>query len=665
MKYYDNKMWLRLQDLIDWGIPHRTLHNTKNDLETLEDGGVFIAYDSLRASWQEKIQETLGCSPWEFYRYKLIDQDLRLKVDDLEDIEQYTLPDGTKLSQEAKQTAKKACQFLCWIGRGKMELNKYLLQKLQDFWGMARGYVKLRGLDLPSSRKLESKWLEYLRCGAEAVIPKRYGKRNAAKVNQVHIELLTELMADGRKFSKREVMRQFRAIAAERGWEEVTAISDSALYLYINSRAGYWEAERHGAKWFMLNRQLVINQRRASQPHAQWQADGTPAALWYKDEDGNIGKLYVLTIMDSHSFSVVGYAIGETENTALVAEGLKIAMKTQGKKPWELRTDKGSAFSNGETKSLLNNLGITWKPTGTGRARAKSIEVMQGWWMRRITIYYANKSGMNLNTTTEDSRMNQDYFKANKELLPDKQGLVAQIRESLAIWNNTKGEDGRTPSERLQDPCPGAKTVDAGTMVEQFGLWRKKGKKLVKYQFGIEGLEMQVGGQIFRYLPIADTEKAQAALLQKIMFTEVFYVKYDPTDVETISLYILPSGEKEEEEKLRFWGYAELKHLSAQVWHEAKEQEKSAFKKQRTIQSEQTNWIKEEGKRRKALLEAENVLSGAVSLERVQKDALNAAKLELQRLEALGYDHSTAETERKTQSSKSLSINIYRDRYED
>jgi hypothetical protein len=375
--------------------------------------------------------------------------------------------------------------------------------------------------------------------------------------------------------------------------------------------------------------------------------------------------------MDSHSMAIVGYAIGQSEQTTMVAEALKMALKTQSKKPWELRTDKGSAFSSGETRSLLANLGINWKPTTTGRARAKSIEVMQNWWMKRATGYFENKSGMNLTVKTEDGKQNPDYLKANLDKLPNCQELAGQIRQSLAMWNNTKGQDGRSPADRLGDAAPQARDFEAASLVEQFGLWRKRGKKLTRYQFKMEGLEFQVGGQVFRYLPFAETAKAQAALLQKLMFTQVFYVKYDPTDIEQIALYILPDGAKEEEGNLRFWGYGELKQLSAQMLAEASENERKAFHKQREIQKEQKAWVLEQAESRKRVLEAANILSGGIEHKRVHKEASNAAKLELQRLQALGYEGIGASEERDEWAAKEgnkkplKSLNIYKDRYKD
>ena len=669
MKYIYDKLWFRLRDLVEAGIPERSLHDNKEELETLEDNGLYVAYDSLRPSWKSCLSAFLGTEPMRAYRYLQMEKGMFLKDEDRQTLLRYKLPDGTNLSEANIQVYEQACAFLAWVTEGKNNLAYLGLNRLSVFWLLAREFVSFKGLALPSSRRLEAKWLDYVRFGAEAVLTKRFGTRNAAKMETLHVQLVIELMSDGRKFSKREVARQFRAIAEERGWLELSSISEATIYRYIDANRGDWELSRHGEKFHTLNRELIINQRRVSQPNLQWQADGTPAALWYKNESGQISKLYVLVIMDSHSMAIVGHAIGETENTVLVAEALKMALKTQGKRPLELRTDKGSAFSSGETKSLLASLGIQWKPTARGRARAKTVEVMQNWWQKKITGYYLNKSGMNLTVKTEDSKQNPDFFKAQS--LPNELELAAQIRESLAIWNNTRGQDGRSPAERLADPAPQAKSFDATNLLEQFGLWRKRGKKLTRYQFKAEGLELQVGGQVFRYLPSADSMESQAALFQRLMFTQFFYVKYDPTDLEQIGLYILPQGQTETEVNLRFWGYAELKQLSAQLLTEATDAEKVAFHHQRAIQKAQKRWILEQTEQRqKVLQEARCVLGGAIEHQRVHKDAANRAKLELQRLEALGYQGLGAEEERQELAAKQTvqpikSLNIYQGRYRD
>lgn len=294
--------------------------------------------------------------------------------------------------------------------------------------------------------------------------------------------------------------------------------------------------------------------------------------------------------------------------------------------------------------------------------------------MRRITTYYINKSGMNLDARTMDSKQNPEFFKAHAEHIPDRAELCGQIRESIALWNNTKGEDGRSPAERLADPAPNALSFNNEALLEEFGIWRRKGKKLIRYKFKAEGLELNITGKTLRYLPQASSIEAQAALLQSIMFTEEFHVLYDPTDLEQINLYTLPNGQEEQESNLRFWGYGELKHLSAQMLSEASEAELQAFAKQRALQKAQGEWVDEQTQERRQILAAENILGGAITLERVHKDALNKSKIELQRLQSLGYEgeegtakHLKTMVEKETSNTRNgaISIDIYKDRYED
>ena len=687
ISFIGGELYIRFSALVELGVPETTIKDgaLRGDSgwhltpDPQDSRARLVAYEPLRTKYKTLIQEKYGC-PYRFAKMAMIEQAIPLiNNEDRNIIDGYELPGGQRLSTKEREKYKRAARVLAYLSElprlSKSIANSWGFDSADDFWVTVRNYIKKNKIALPTSRRLEAKVREYQEKRAIVVIHEgRYGNKNGEKLNELHRLLLAELMADPRKFSIAEVSRQFMAIAEEKGWEDAANVTYQAIFRQVKKMRGEWELNRHGEKWDMLNREIVINQRKASAPNIQWQIDGTPAALWYFNlKTKQLEKLYVVSVIDSHSDAIIGYAFGYTETTQLIAEALKMAIQLQGAVPYEIRSDKGSSLMSGETKALFKNLGCVFKPTTTGRARAKSVEGAQRWWMQRDSVYYFNRSGMNVTAKTQDAMPNPDALKENLSKFPTSTNeLMAQIMESIALYNKRKRRDGLSPAEKQRDEQPNKREFNATHLLEYFGMFRKKGKKLTKYRFSNEGLEMQVQKHGFRYLPAVETTDELAAFMNQHSYTTEFYVKYDPTDLEEIGLYSLPIGAEETESSLRFECYASLKQLAAQVQSEASDEEKATLKHYRETQKAQKEQKVESGDRRKAMLQAHNVLAGAIQIENVHKDSLNKAKIEVQRLMTLGYGELITEDLRAEQAAESTketkrlnSINIYLDRYED
>lgn len=684
IRFVGGQLYVQFEALVKIGVPEPTIkmgvlrgQDSWQMIPAPEDARArLIAYEPLRPKYKELVQDKYGC-PYQYVKLSFFN----VMVPPLSDepkkvIESYVLPSGQRLSQKEQAKYKKAVRFLDYLAKlprlCKMIVKDWGFDNAADFWKTARLFIKENKIGLPASARLEQKMRDYKDYGAAVVIHQgRYGNKNGIKIDEIQQDILVELMCDPRKFSMAEVHRQFLVIAEDEGWDHLTSITYEAVYRHIQNLRGRWEKERHGDKWFMLNRELVINQRKASAPNVEWQIDGTPAALWYYNlETKNLEKIYTVSVMDSHSQAIIGYAFGRTETTQLVAEALKMAIQIQGAIPYQIKSDKGSAMTSGETQNLLKNLDINFVPTATGRARAKSIEIAQRWWMQLDSVYYHNRSGMNISATTQDSKINPEAAKAKLKSFPTTyKEVMGQIRESIHLYNNRKRKDGSSPSEKQRNEQPKKRVFKAENLLEHFGMFRKKGKKLRTYRFSAEGLEMQIRKQQFRYLPPVDV----AAFINEHSNLTEFYVKYDPTDLEEIALYTLPLGAEETESELRFHSYAVLKQLAPQVAMEGTEDELSTLSSYRKVQKEQHRKVESQAEKRRKRIAQISLLSGGIELKDVRKDELNEAKLEMERFAILGFgEEGMAEDVREEQAKESqkeekriISINHYLDRYED
>ena len=665
IQYINGELYILFSTLVELGCSQRALRALPSIKAPMDRRVSLLRYDLLPYRSKELVLARFGC-PHTYAKSSFLPRFLRPLPPKVGD----EIMGLRFLSGREQQRYKVAAQLVeALINLENRDLAPMGFSRKAEFWETVYAYIKAKKIALPASRRLKAKIRAYKEEGALALVPKRYGNQNSKKIGTLQQALLVELMADSRKFSAAEVHRQFKAISKSEGWG-LESLSYQTIYNHIRRLKGQWEKERHGDKWYMLNREMVINQRKASRPNIEWQIDGTPAALWYMGPK-NLEKIYTVSVMDSHSEAIIGYAFGKTETTQLVAEALRMAIQLQGAIPLQIRSDKGSAMTSGETQNLLKNLGIEFIPSSTGRARAKQIENAQRWWMQLDSIYYHNRSGMNLTTKTQDSRINPEALRKKLGDFPRSEAeVILQLAESIHLYNNrVRAKDGKSPSQRQQaeeQPRPFAPE----RLVEAFGMFRKKGKKLRKYRFTEEGLKMQIAGDIFKYLP--DTEVA--AFLNKHANITEFYVKYDPTDVEQIALYTLPlTATEEREEELRFHSYAVLKQLAPQVQAEASKEELATLARYRKVQKEQHQLLQRQKEERAELLANLSLLQGGIDLKTVRKDEYNNAKLELERYQLLGLGRTVlAEEVRKTQAKESqkeekrlTSINIYKDRYKD
>lgn len=661
----DYKIYLNIEDLMAVGFPQRSIYNhiSSKWLEVYNsiEHGKLIRFDSLRLDWRKNVNEFYdGCIKTYTQLINIEKALIPCPSKDKEFLMSLILPKGTHMDKKSRVVCEQKCQVLGFLSLlypltdGK--IRQFGIKGLTEFWEIMALFVKRKGIKLPIKRRLSNLLKKYIEEGASAVISGKYGNGNSSKLGELERKLIVELYADrdGRKFTKKQVWEQFLFIANEKGWEHCKNVTYQIVAKVLRETRGEWHLERHGEKDFKLNQTVVINRRRPSGRNLVWQLDGTPECLWYYDaKRRTIDKLYVMKVMDSRTWKIVGYSIGYTETSNLVFECMKMACTLHGIKPKEVRSDKGSTMQSGETKELMRNLGATFYPTATGNARAKTIEAWQGLFNERVLTYFKNKSGANITAKSLNSRQNPDKLKANYKDYPTKEELVRQIRLTMELWNVMPNSKGDTPSELYEASEENGEPMSVLEQFELFAIWRKKGKKIQPYRYSIEGLKMEVSGQKYRYIPEVDATEL-ANFMNRHTDVTNFYVKYDPSDLTQIALYELPYGLEDNANNMRFVCDAKLKGLTSETFQDATEAEKARLQKLRAVQKQQLQQAKHATDSRRALLAHQNTLNGAIELEHIHKDKLNQAELELQRLEMLGYNTEITSDKNKELSAISL-----------
>jgi hypothetical protein len=110
---------------------------------------------------------------------------------------------------------------------------------------------------------------------------------------------------------------------------------------------------------------------------SQWQLDGWDLPFYYKgDYKGKLTshlKLILIAVRDSHSRKIIGYSIGESENTQTILKAIEDAVKNTGYLPFEIVSDNHSFNKTKEAeyfKEAIDSIGVTWTVSHNPRRKA-------------------------------------------------------------------------------------------------------------------------------------------------------------------------------------------------------------------------------------------------------------------------------------------------------
>lgn len=670
MLIIDDIVHLKIGDVVAAGVGQQTVYDAIHD-DAIEvynspEHGKLLPFPSLKWDWKKKVNEYYGGDVKKYIQFQNIEAALHLKDADRATINSFRLGNGQYLSEHHRKIYEKNCRLLHLLDRlspitdGKV--RHFGAEDTIDFWKIIYAFIHKNDYRLPATRRLKPLLQKYQSEGATSVISGKFENKNPVKLGDLQRDAIIVLYGtdeEGKKFNKKQVWEHFVYLAKENGWTTCENITYQAVAGVLAKSKNEWHADRQGIKDFKLHKTLVINRERAREPNLVWQLDGTPECLWYYDPvRKTIDKLYVLKIMDSHSWKVVGYAIGYAETSHLVFEAMKMACTIHQVKPKEVRCDKGSAMQAAETKDLMENLDIVFYPTATGNARAKTIEAWQALFNKNVLVYFKNKSGANITAKTLDSRQNPDKLKANYKDYPNKMELVEQIQFAMNLWNETPDGKGITPNQKYAHDSPRKRDLEVMEQLELFCVWRKKGKNFVKYKFTFEGLTIEIQGDKYRYLP--ELEAAELSdFMNEHTDTTLFYVKYDPSDLSQIGMYILPIGLEEEAKNLRLVCEAKIKGTTSETYQDATKEQKELLSKYRETQRLQLQHAQNSMSNRRDVLQDKNVLNGSIEIEKVHKDRVNAAKIAVERERMLGYGSAILSDTNKELSAVSMEEELF------
>lgn len=308
----------------------------------------------------------------------------------------------------------------------------------------------------------------------EQLVSKKYGTRNASRVNEEMLALLIRLYADPKKPNLTHVrlaflreadkmVKLFQETNGAKGWDPRNIFQDADgnpkiiteqtihNHLYDPEIKQVWWSKRHGKK-HNETYSMILNRKPASFANAKWIMDGTPIHMYFMGQGKNgkmtaFNRLNVFFIMDEYSWAIIGYFISFSENADQVLYALRDACMRTGHMPHEIQSDNSSAIQSWQVQEAIRQISPRYIPAQAGNARAKRIEPWLHQFNNRILRY---KTGYMGNPHASlDYKPNEDALIEQRKLalLPSLKEAIQILDDSLNEWNSHVF-DGSKPLEK-------------------------------------------------------------------------------------------------------------------------------------------------------------------------------------------------------------------------
>lgn len=281
--------------------------------------------------------------------------------------------------------------------------------------------------DLPTSPdRLYKTWLEYRRNGYEALVHGSLGKQTDNKNKRsAEVEaVISELLAMGNQLSDVMVSK----IASSMGVE----ISPRRIQEIRKKNELINQASREGVRKFSNTALMQVDRSRPSQPMLMWVSDGWDAELYYQDERSRYNRLTIVMVIDAFNDYIMGYAIGEHENTDLIIEAYRDAINHAELllgvpvMPQQIQSDN---YGSKVLPPYYATICKQFIPASVGNAKAKVIEQYFRTVQSKLQLL-PNYSGHNI---TAKKQTNDEWLSANSKYFPTRDECVRQLQALVEI----------------------------------------------------------------------------------------------------------------------------------------------------------------------------------------------------------------------------------------
>lgn len=535
------------------GVFEATRRNGSNGAE------VFVCYSSLPEKYKETIKERHGdpeaTAQLEKVQPQAIDisQFWTLDAEERAEIDKLEIFDPADTSTPGKMldllTAAAVCRWYQEVKPSKTQdfgyEDKVSLQKAIHAHPRVHA---IKGFYSANFRHFQRKFTDYKKLGIAGLVSGKAGNTNNLKLStEAQKETLRRLFASHKNRDIVWVTDDYNKVAQLNGWPE---LSEGTIGDFLDKETKLQAVLfRNGVSQFKSDVLPTIHRERPSLPGYLWEGDGTPWELYYQYEKQVKGKrktvywgrkvVYVVT--DAFNDLPLGWAIGDSENTALITAAWKNAILNTQMLPWQIRVDNFARKSMGK---VYDQVAQYFTPTAVGNARAKLIEQMFGRFSAtRILKEYPNWSGCNITNRLDSNQPNREFLDAEKKNFPDESGVIDQINESLNKFRNAIIKKDGLPRfdqwlTKVRETSK-LRIADHKELIDIFGIYRDQINKAYTYQFTKEGLEMTINGETVNFMNWGDPNDPDSTAkavqeYEELFGSEELRVKYLPEDLNVI-----------------------------------------------------------------------------------------------------------------------------------
>ena len=293
---------------------------------------------------------------------------------------------------------------------------------------------------LPKSEaRLRDKLREYSKEGYVCLVSGKFGNRNTTKITKAAERQIIALRRSRVPvYTLPQILEEYNRIADKKGWKSIKSETSLRQFLERPDIKPQWYDAVYGE---LASKQLFSRHNKTLMPSMRdslWYGDGTKLNLFYKAYEG--GKLVIKTafvyeVADAMNDTLLGYAIGKTENFDLQYRAFRMAIETSGHKPYEIVTDNQGAQTSKTAKAFFASI-ITHvsRTTSPYNPQSKTIERLFGEIQRQELGKDWRFTGGNI-SAKEAWKVNREFVDANKESLYTYEELQEAYADARREWN--------------------------------------------------------------------------------------------------------------------------------------------------------------------------------------------------------------------------------------
>ena len=227
-------------------------------------------------------------------------------------------------------------------------------ENIKDHTCLFKAFDKVYPGRYASANVLSNKKGEAKKEGIEAVAFKKTivtAKNNIKKVSTLNKFWVAEVIRLGTKFTPIQTWRKICDVCEKSG-------EDKPSHSWVNKfqtdilKGNYTVFEDRYGKAAAVKQMIIATMDNATYANDLWLLDGWTLPFWV---DGF--KRYVIVVVkDAHSKKIIGFAIGETENTVVIMEALRNAIINTGCLPYQIVTDNHAWNATSENKNFKEEI---------------------------------------------------------------------------------------------------------------------------------------------------------------------------------------------------------------------------------------------------------------------------------------------------------------------